>query len=295
MDEQRLREMRREYANMRIPEELDAVMRKAIASSPPKPSRSWSWGRTVGVVAVAVVVLFVAAINALPAFAQSMADVPVLGAIVRVLTFTHLGASSESQGYEVSIDVPAIQGMQNQALQESLNREYLADAQEQYAQFMEEIGGLAEGQLAHEALDAGYKIKAQNPPLLSIEHWVVKTMASGAESVHYDTIDTERGLLLRLPGLFKDDSYVQTISANILGQMKAQMTADPNTMYFISPQDEGGFSEITPEQDFYINEDNKLVIVFDEYAVAPGAMGIVEFEIPTEVIASALQGNDYIR
>ena len=40
------------------------------------------------------------------------------------------------------------------------------------------------------------------------------------------------------------------------------------------------FKEISPEQNFYINEENQLVIVFDEYEVASGNMGMPEFVIP---------------
>lgn len=41
--------------------------------------------------------------------------------------------------------------------------------------------------------------------------------------------------------------------------------------------------------DFYINESGKLVLVFDEYEVAHGYMGVVSFEIPTEVVASIVK------
>ena len=49
-----------------------------------------------------------------------------------------------------------------------------------------------------------------------------------------------------------------------------------------------GFDQITSEQTFYISADSKLVIVFNEYEVAPGSMGIVEFTIPTEIIKEIL-------
>ena len=65
-------------------------------------------------------------------------------------------------------------------------------------------------------------------------------------------------------------------------------------LYFIG-ESEGGFVKIDPEQTFYINADSQLVIVFDEYAVAPGCMGIVEFAIPTDIIRDMLVGNTYIR
>ena len=57
----------------------------------------------------------------------------------------------------------------------------------------------------------------------------------------------------------------------------------------------GGFDKIAVEQTFYITADSQLVIVFDEYEVAPGSMGIVEFTIPTEVIQDSLVSNMYIK
>jgi len=54
-------------------------------------------------------------------------------------------------------------------------------------------------------------------------------------------------------------------------------------------------NKISPNQNFYITEEGKLVISFDKYEVGPGYMGIQEFEIPTEVIADILVSNEYIR
>ena len=37
------------------------------------------------------------------------------------------------------------------------------------------------------------------------------------------------------------------------------------------------------DESFYFNEEGLLVIAFDEYEVAPGYMGAVEFTIPSSV------------
>ena len=56
------------------------------------------------------------------------------------------------------------------------------------------------------------------------------------------------------------------------------MKKNENNLYFAA--DEGGFSEIEDEyQDFYINENKKVTVVFQKYEIAPGYMGIQEFEI----------------
>ena len=47
---------------------------------------------------------------------------------------------------------------------------------------------------------------------------------------------------------------------------------------FWTPE-EGGFTGITEETPFYINENENLVIVFEKYQIAPGSAGDIEFEI----------------
>jgi hypothetical protein len=282
-----------EYLNIEIPEELDMIVKNTIhQSKTQRPKKRWPKGI---IAAAAIVCLFVVSLNTLPAFAASVAKVPVLGKIVDVLTITHFSAESDEQAYDVNIDVPEIQGLDNTELQSSLNEQYLSEAKDLYDSFMEEIGGLQDGQLAHQALDAGYQVKVSTDDLLVIEHWKVEIEASGAESVKYDTIDLQNQILLTLPGLFKDDNYIETITANIKEQMTTQMAEEEGVMYFMDEDDPYAFHQINANQTFYINENHKLVIVFDEYAVAPGVMGVVEFEIPTEVIADDLAGSSYIQ
>ena len=55
------------------------------------------------------------------------------------------------------------------------------------------------------------------------------------------------------------------------------------------------FRSIAKDQNFYINQDGKLVISFNEYDVAPGYMGVAQFTIPTEVIQDLLVSNEYVQ
>lgn len=43
--------------------------------------------------------------------------------------------------------------------------------------------------------------------------------------------------------------------------------------------EEGGFTGISENTKFYINENNRPVIVFEKYEIAPGAAGEITFEI----------------
>ena len=48
------------------------------------------------------------------------------------------------------------------------------------------------------------------------------------------------------------------------------------------------FKQISGDQNFYLNEEYDLVIIFDEYEVAPGSMGMPQFVIEQEVLEDIL-------
>ena len=69
------------------------------------------------------------------------------------------------------------------------------------------------------------------------------------------------------------------------------MAEDENLIYWADKDlDLGfGFEQIKEDQNFYLNEQGQLVICFDEYEVAPGYMGLVEFAVEDEAIADILK------
>ena len=48
--------------------------------------------------------------------------------------------------------------------------------------------------------------------------------------------------------------------------------------------EEWNFKSITEDTGFYLNENNNVVICFNEGDVGPMSMGTVEFEIPADVV-----------
>jgi hypothetical protein len=150
-------------------------------------------------------------------------------------------------------------------------------------------------------VDSGYIIKTDNDRILSIGRYVVNTAASSSTTFQYDTIDKQKEILITLPSLFVDESYIELISANIREQMLQQIKNDEGKVYWVERGNSEGipdsefFKTINNNQSFYITDSGKLVIAFNKYDVAPGYMGTPEFEIPTKVIADILVGNEYIK
>ena len=146
----------------------------------------------------------------------------------------------------------------------------------------------------HLGIDTGYEVKTDTDQLLSIARYEVNTVGSSSTTMKYDTIDKQNSILITLPSLFKDDKYVDAISSYVVGEMERQMDADEDVSYFLNSEFFEDFETIQADQSFYITADNKLVISFDKYEVAPGYMGVVTFEIPSEILSDLLVSDTYI-
>lgn len=298
MDDRKLEQLKRSYLETPIPEELDFVVKKALKGSGlnmAKNNRGVKSLKAAAAFLVASLALLTIGINTSPVFAQTMLKVPLVGSMVEVLTFREYTLNEDT--FNANIKVPAISGLENKHLENSLNEKYLKENEKLYAQFQAEMEDMKEKGGGHLGVDSGYVVKADNDRILSIGRYVVNTVGSSSTVFKYDTIDKKKEVLLTLPSLFNDDSYVDIISENIKSQMLEQHKSDENKVYWVKGMEEGSmelFERISPQQNFYINSDNKLVISFDKYEVAPGYMGVVDFVIPTEVIAKVLVGNEYI-
>lgn len=299
MKDKNLHYLKQKYEEVAIPEELELVVKKAIkdgGKNKIKGKYFWKRAGAVAAAAVLAVTSLTAGLNSSPAFANTMAKVPGMSGIVNVLTFKEYIVDEEN--FHSQIDIPNIEGLENKELEKILNEKYIAEAQELYVDFVQEMSELKEIG-GHLGVDSGYAIKTDTDRILSIERYFVNTVASSSTKLKYDTVDKKNQILLTLPSLFKDEQYVEIISENIKSQMVEKMKADENVIYWFAQEDEEMFVEefeaISLEQNFYISADNRLVIVFDKYDVAPGYMGNPGFEIPTEILADILASNEYLK
>lgn len=282
MSEQ-LEPLKRKYKNTPIPDELDFVVKRALKQR--KKGRSYLSKSLAGVGAAAI--LLIAGINASPTLAKALSEMPIVGSLVKVVTFTEFKVAEET--IEAEIKVPAISNMENKTLEATLNNKYLEQSKKLYDDFTAEMEDLKKNGGGHLGVESGYVIKTDNDQILVVGRYVVNTVGSSSTTFQYDTVDKKNQLLITLPSLFKDDSYISLISENIKAQMTEQMKADPDKIYW----DE--IDNIDKNQSFYINNEGKLVISFNKYEVAPGYMGVVEFIIPTDVIADVLVSDEYIK
>ncbi|MEK3983148.1 DUF4179 domain-containing protein [Paenibacillus sp. FSL K6-3166] len=107
MDNQ-LERLQKAYNDIEIPEELSQASRKGIERGKlhkqQKRGTKMNGLKWTGSVAAAVIISFTVGVNTVPAFADSMNDVPVLGKLVSVLKFTDgsAGGGTIQDGVDVN-------------------------------------------------------------------------------------------------------------------------------------------------------------------------------------------------
>lgn len=286
----RMKQLIKEYQNIEIPEELHTVVKQALRQEKKrKPKKMY-----IGIAVAAI--LFISSVNTSSTIAYAFSDIPVLGKMVNFITFREYRVNEDT--YNANIKVPAVTNLDNKDLEKSLNEKYLQENEKLYQEFLKDMEEVKKSGGGHLGIDSGYEIKTDNKQLLSIARYNVNTVGSSSTTMKFDTIDKKNQILINLPSLFEDEDYVDVISENIKEQMKAQMKANPEVSYWVSGIGEevfDPFEKIGKEQNFYINNQGKLVISFDKYEVSPGFMGVVEFIIPTDVIQDQLVSNEYIK
>lgn len=241
------------------------------------------FGEGAALAAASLCLAFCITVNASPVFAASVYEIPVLGSIARVVTVRRYDSEDETK--LIHARVPAISNTGNSELESRVNYEIservdavLEEAEARAAEYRAafiDTGGKA-GDFMPVMIDIDYDIKCNDSKILSFVILKTETMASAYTEFMTYNIDLETGRELTLRDLFTGD-YIADISAQIIRQIRQREAEDPENVVFFD--DELGFTEIAPDQRFYINEDGKVVIFFEKYEIAPGYMGSQEFVV----------------
>lgn len=286
----KLKKLHDEYKDVPIPKELEMLVEKNLQRPHKKRRKLPILLSTVAAAAM----LFTVGLNTNPAMAKNLADVPVIGPVVQVLTFTQYEMVEDQ--YEVEIQVPQISGKSTDI--KALNAKYAEEGKALYEQFKLDIKEIKAGNMS---VNSSYIIETDTDEILSFGRYVEIIAASSSTIMQYTTIDKKTETVITLPSLFKDDRYIEVISRYIEEDLRTRMIeTNGSEMYWVGGtkwHDESFdvFTIIKPDQNFYITETGKLVMSFDDYEIAPGFMGVVTVEIPTELLQDVLVSNQYIK
>lgn len=228
------------------------------------------FARWLGGLAAALAV-FIAIPNVSPAAAAAMGEVPVLGAIVELITFRNYAYDDGHSAADVT--VPELGGS---AAAEQVSEQVREYTDQLLARFQADCETIGEG---YQGLDVRSTVVTDSDGWFTLRVDAVQTQASGYEFSRFYHIDKAAGTVVTLKDLFREDAdYVSVLSDEVRRQMTEQTAGDDAPPYF--PEE---FTAIDPNQNFYFNQDGQLVLVFDEYSVAAGSMGMPEFIMPEEV------------
>lgn len=308
--------IKQDYQNIKVPKALKTQVEAAIAqakkdmaehttpekseqnTASPKKSSMETTGKkatsvfrfpltkaTTSVAAAALILIILA--NSGASISHAMEQLPIIGAIVKVVTFREY--THQENNMEANIKVPKVQieneeGKTLDNATQNLNDSIQAYTDEIIAAYEADVK--AAGGEGTQAVALDYEVVTDNDKLFSLRFHQTITMAGATQMEKIYHIDKQTGELITLKDLFQDGTDYQTpIYENIRQQMKEQMTQDESKIYWVdSDMPEWEFTELPETVNFYVNEAGKLIIVFDEYQVAPGYMGVVTFEISTETI-----------
>ena len=275
-----MKNMKEKYEDIKIPNRLDQVVNETIRNFEREKNlnKNMMIMKRLGIGTTAAAMALTLGINTNQVFAENLESIPVVGGIVKVINFQNYTVNDGNKNAD--INVPNIQGLKNNDLQLSMNNQFIEDGKALYNKIIDSNGKIS--------INSNFKIITDNDKYLTIKVETSQVEASGCNTVKYYTIDKEKQCVLTLEGLFEGTNYVDVISSNIKEQMREQMKNDKNKLYFIDDEniDNSDFEKIDKNQNFYINNNGEIVISFDEYEVAPGYMGVVEFTIPNSVINS---------
>ena len=230
-------------------------------------------------------ILFVTALNTNTAFAREISEIPVLGAVARIFTFRSY--VEESDELKVSVEIPSLEMISEETngLADSVNLEihtlceqYADEAvkrAEEYKKAFMETGGTQEEWEAHNIeIRVFYEIKSQTEDFLSFAVSGTENWTSAYSETRYYNIDLKNEKLVTLEDILGED-YIAIVNTDIQRQMQSR---EESGEVFFTPE-EGGFTGISDDVKFYINESGNPVVVFGKYEIAPGSAGEVEFEI----------------
>ena len=279
-----IRDAKEIYISLEPPEELDDVVREAVRFAGRKHGAYRHPVCWTACAAGACLVLFVVARNMIPAFAAGISEIPVLGHIAQVLTF----AEYEKQGANETLIVrqPELAGTGNTELEKRINQEIQAKINELIATFQSEAkaakqvylenGGDESDYLIPE-IRIDYRLCCNNGEIVSFVLTKSETSASYYEEQYYYNIDLDTGKELTLRDLL-GPQYGGIILSELQRQIGQRMEQDPDAYYY-SAEEMETFEVDLENPGFYLNEAGNVVVVYPKYEIAPGYMGIQEFEI----------------
>lgn len=213
-------------------------------------------------------------LNMLPSAADAASS--LLSIKIRTIRDLVLGWGDNS----IAIESPEFEGNGSDELNSSV-KNYTDEAKEKFWWYFNRRYNGCVGE------DMTYTVIRDDDKYFTAEFNVTVNAGGSMSYGRWIVFDKSAGKVLELADMFKDGSdYIGVISAEIRKQMIYKNEYEGSD-FFVSGDD--AFTEISEDANFYIDTYDRLVIVFDEYEVAPGSMGTPRFFINSGVIENIVR------
>jgi hypothetical protein len=234
---------------------------------------------------VILLILFVPAVS----FAQT-------GDEESVVTIKFDEIKEKKPQYEIQMKIPVFQGIRDSFYQLKLNHALAKEAKDKRIAFKtealkaaKELKKQEQTIRPHQLFEEGELKMAGEIVSYYSETYLYQGGAHGvttAETINF--LNADQVQTLSLKDLFKEGVDYKVKLNNYIRE-EIEKRKEEGIPYF---EGEEGFTTITDDQKFYLHND-QLVILFDQYEIAPGYVGIPNFSIPIQVIREDLADGIY--
>ncbi|WP_312650906.1 DUF3298 and DUF4163 domain-containing protein [Aminipila sp.] len=297
LNDEKILNLKKGYKDVEIPEQLTQIVQDTINRAETelleenikkeKAQRGKKMKKQIGSIAAAIVIVigaFGIGVNTNEAFADSVSQIPVLSSLAKVFTIEQV--HEETDSYVADMKIPGIEGLKDEKLQKRINElvhnqvtaavDETKVTMQDYKKAFLETGGKEEDFMQQE-ISVDYDVKCLSDKVLSFSVYKTETLASAYFDMFYYNYDLTTSQPLTLRDMLGSD-YIEIANKQIKEQI-AERAKNPDNMYWDGSDGIEGFTSISDSQQFYVNKAGNPVIVFNKYEIAPGYMGIQEFEI----------------
>ena len=248
----------------------------------PERDRKWrqhTYRKTVAATVMCMLFSFLVLLpNISMGYAQALEGVPVIGKLVEVVTLRSYFYSDDR--YELDAEVPMVTYTGDETAENLINQDVDTLTHNIIQHFYNDIE--LNGECGYGSIHIDYETITNTEEWFTLKLTIMQTAASSNTEVRFYHIDRISGNYVRFGDLFDRTSF-EAIEQMIVEQMAEEMQNNEDIVYWIGRDDMGSdITALSETQNFYFDAEGNLVIVYDEYAVGPGSMGMPEFVIHRE-------------
>ena len=179
----------------------------------------------------------------------------------------------ETEGTIVTVKIPHVVNVKDDKVKKVINK-LITQAIDDFTNEFKEFD--KEPNTEHKLIaDITFQNYYSDDKIISFSINATQIMADSYLQKKFYTVDLKTGEVYNIDHFLGSD-YQNIVKKSVQQQIAENKEKYPNLMYF----DEAVNNlKITNEQPFYINKDNQVVVVFNQFEIAPGYMSLPEFII----------------